>query len=140
LPQKGMVAALKEYIFRFSQLSNIKSELEISDGRPPSLPTTTEVQVIRIIQESLTNVRKHARASHAWVRISTDSEQVEIVIEDDGHGFNVSRIRRGDWPQFGLQAMRERAESVRGTLDIRSAPGKGTKVTLRVPLTQRTRT
>ena len=134
--QKGIVSTLKEYIFRFSQLSNIKTELEISDGRPPALPTTIELQVIRIIQESLTNVRKHARANHAWVRFVTRGEQAEIVIEDDGQGFDSTRIRRGDWPQFGLQTMKERAESVRGTLDIRSAPGKGTKVTLRVPLTQ----
>ena len=131
------MSTLKEYIFRFSQLSNIKTELEISDGRPPALPTTIELQVIRIIQESLTNVRKHARANHAWVRFVTRGEQAEIVIEDDGQGFDSTRIRRGDWPQFGLQTMRERAESVKGTLDIRSTPGKGTKVTLRVPLTQR---
>ncbi len=135
--QKGIVSTLKEYIFRFSQLSNIKTELEIGDGRPPVLPTTIELQVIRIIQESLTNVRKHARANHAWVRVTTKGEQAEIVIEDDGRGFDSTRIRRGDWPQFGLQTMKERAESVRGTLDIRSAPGKGTKVTLRVPLIQR---
>lgn len=135
--QKGIVSTLKEYIFRFSQLSNIKADLEISNGGHSSLPMTTELQVIRIIQESLTNVRKHAQANHAWVRISTKGEQAEIVIEDDGQGFNVSHMRRGDWPQFGLQAMRERAESVRGTLDIRSTPGKGTKITLRVPLAQR---
>jgi len=134
------VSALKEYIFRFSQLSNIRAELEISNGRPPSLPTTTELQVIRIIQESLTNVRKHARANHAWVRVSTNGEQAKIVIEDDGQGFDSTRIRRGDWPQFGLQTMKERAESVKGTLDIRSTIGKGTKVTMRVPLTQRTGT
>lgn len=135
-PQREMVSTLKEYIFRFSQLSNIRTELQVSDGGFPSLPMTTELQSIRIIQEALTNVRKHAMASHAWVRISTDGEQAEIVIEDDGHGFNVSDIRRGDWPQFGLQTMKERAESVRGSLDITSAPGQGTKVTLRVPLSQ----
>jgi signal transduction histidine kinase len=139
-PQKEMVTTLNEYIVRFGQMSNIRTELQIGDGRPPRLPMTTELQVIRIIQESLTNVRKHARANHAWVRISTKGEQVEVVIEDNGQGFDVSHIRRGDWPRFGLQTMRERAESVRGTLDIRSAPGKGTKVTLMVPLTQRTGT
>ncbi len=135
--QKGIVSTLKEYIFRFSQLSKIKAELEISDGRPPVLPRTIELQVIRIIQESLTNVRKHAKANHAWVRFVTKGEQVEIVIEDNGQGFDSTRMRRGDWPQFGLQTMKERAESVRGTLDVKSTPGKGTKVTLRVPLTQR---
>jgi signal transduction histidine kinase len=138
LLQKGMGSTLKEYIFRFSQLSNIKAELEMEDGGVSSLPTAIEFQVIRIIQEALTNVRKHARASHAWVRISANGDQVNIIIEDDGRGFNTSKIRRGEWPQFGLQTMRERAESVGGTLDITSTPGKGTEVKLRVPLTQRT--
>jgi signal transduction histidine kinase len=135
--QRGLVPTLSEYIYRFSQLSNIKTELEVTDGGLPSLPPATEVQVIRIIQEALTNVRKHARATHAWVRISSNQDEAEVVIEDDGQGFDVSHIRRGDWPQFGLQTMRERAESVKGTLDIKSAPGKGTRVTLRVPQAQK---
>ncbi|HEY83268.1 MAG TPA: GAF domain-containing sensor histidine kinase [Dehalococcoidia bacterium] len=133
-PERDMVSTLKEYVFRFSQMSGIKAELEIENGNLPSLPTATELQVIRIIQEALTNVRKHARASHAWVRISTDNEHLEIIIGDNGQGFNVSSIRRADWPQFGLQTMKERAESVRGTLDISSAPSKGTTVTLKIPL------
>ncbi len=135
--QKGMASTLKEYIFRFSQLSNIKAELEMGNGGVSSLPTTTEFQLIRIIQEALTNVRKHARAHHAWVRILANGDQVNITIEDDGRGFNTSKIRRGEWPQFGLQTMKERAESVGGTLDITSTPGKGTVVKLMVPLTQR---
>ncbi len=135
-PQKGMAYTLKEYLFHFSQLSNIKTELQISDGMASSLSTTTEFQVIRIIQEALTNIRKHARASNAWVRISTEGDQVQIIIEDDGQGFDVSHIRRGDWPRFGLQTMRERANSVRGTLDIKSTIGQGTSVILKVPQAQ----
>ncbi len=135
--ERDMVSTLKEYVFRFSQMSRIRTELDISNGMVPSLSTATELQVIRIIQEALTNVRKHSKANHAWVRISNDSAQIEIVIEDDGQGFDISHIRRGNWPRFGLQTMKERAESVGGTLDIKSAPGEGAKVILRVPLTQR---
>ncbi|MBI4287155.1 MAG: histidine kinase, partial [Chloroflexi bacterium] len=93
----------------------------------------TEVQVIRIIQEALTNVRKHARASHAWVRIGSEGDQVVVSIEDDGQGFDATRIKRGDWPHFGLQTMKERAESVRGTLEIASNPGRGTRLVFKVP-------
>lgn len=135
-PQKGMLYTLKEYLFRFSQLSNIKTELQVNDGISVSLPAARELQVIRIIQEALTNVRKHARPSHAWVTISGEDDQVKIVIKDDGKGFDVSHIRRGNWPQFGLQVMKERAESVKGTLDIVSAIGQGTSVILRVPQVQ----
>jgi signal transduction histidine kinase len=132
--KRDMAYTLKEYISRFSQMSGIRTEFEVGNGKSPALPVATELQVIRIIQEALTNARKHARAKHAWVRISADDDQVESVIEDDGRGFNTSRIKRGGWPRFGLQTMKERAESVKGTLDIASTIGKGTKVTLRVPL------
>lgn len=131
---RDMVSTLKEYIFRFSQMSGIQAKLEVGNSKPPILPVATELQIIRIIQEALTNVRKHAGAKHVWVRIVTDNNKVESTIEDDGHGFNVSRVKRDGWPQFGLQTMKERAESVKGTLDISSKPGEGTKVTLRIPL------
>lgn len=130
--QQGLVPALKEYVFRFSQLSSLKAELSVNEERLPPLPLATEVQVIRIIQEALTNVRKHARASHAWVRITSDDKQIVVRIEDDGQGFDAARIRRGDWPHFGLQTMKERAESVRGTLEVTSIPGQGTCVVFTV--------
>jgi signal transduction histidine kinase len=136
LLQKGIISTLKEYILRFSQLSNVKTELEINGGVDQSLPTNAELQVIRIIQESLTNVRKHARASHAWVRISAQDGLARIIIEDDGQGFEPTHVKREEWPQFGLQTMKERAESIKGTLDVVSAPGKGTRVTLTVPVSQ----
>ncbi len=139
-PQRDMVSTLNEYIFRFNQLSGIKTEMRLSNGRSPSFPANTELQVIRIIQEALTNIRKHAKARHAWVRILTGDDKAKITIEDDGRGFNVSRIKRGDWPQFGLQTMRERAESVGATLDIESTPGHGTQVSLLIPLVQGVKT
>ncbi|MBI2906058.1 MAG: GAF domain-containing sensor histidine kinase [Chloroflexi bacterium] len=129
----AIVATLKEYIFRFSQMSGIRTELEVSDDNL-SLPKSIELQVIRIIQEALTNARKHAKAITARVRISSKNTSLQIVIQDDGVGFNHADTRRGEWPQFGLQTMRERAESIGGNLEINSAPGKGTRVTLRVPL------
>ena len=132
----GMVSTLREFVFRFGQMSGIKTELDIPDDKLPALPTDSELQVIRVIQEALSNVRKHAGASHAWVRVSAADDQVKIIIEDDGSGFDVSTMRRGYGPHFGLQTMRERAASARGSLDIQSAAGHGTKVILTVPTTQ----
>ncbi|MBI4283756.1 MAG: GAF domain-containing sensor histidine kinase [Chloroflexi bacterium] len=136
-PERDIASTLKDYVSLFTRMSGVKTQLEITDGRLSSLPVTTEVQVLRIIQESLTNVRKHAKATQAWVRVLSDNGKVEIVIEDNGQGFATSHIRRGEWPQFGLQTMKERAESVGGTLDIDSAAGKGTRVVLRVPVMRR---
>lgn len=135
-PRRDMLSVLEEYISRFNHENNIRADLQISNGVPPSLLGTTELQVIRIVQEAFTNVRKHSRASHAWVRIRTDGDQAEIIIEDDGRGFTISGIRSGDSLRFGLRIMRERAESVRGTLDIKSSPGQGARVILRVPLAE----
>lgn len=133
LLQKGIMPTLKEYMFRFSQQSNIKTKLEVNNGAAQSLPAATELQIIRIIQESLTNVRKHAQARNAWVRISTRDGNTVITIEDDGQGFDPTAMRRQDGPHFGLQTMRERSESIGASLEIASAPGKGTKVALTVP-------
>ncbi len=133
LPHRDIASTLEEYVSRFSQMSGTKTDLTISNGNIPNLSPNAELQVIRIIQEALTNVRKHARASQAHVRISTEDGECNIVIEDNGLGFDVSDIRRGSRPQFGLQTMKERAESVEGTLDISSSPGSGTRVILSLP-------
>ncbi|MBI4321510.1 MAG: GAF domain-containing sensor histidine kinase [Chloroflexi bacterium] len=136
LLQRGMVPALKEYVTRFSHLSSVEAELHVHNGIAACLSPATEVQVIRIIQESLTNIRKHAKARHAWVRICQADDDVQIVVEDDGQGFDVSNLKRGDGPRFGLQTMKERAESVNGTLEVLSAPEAGTRVVVRIPASQ----
>ncbi len=133
-PHRDITSTLQEYVLRFSEMSGTKTDLTISNGNIPNLSPNAEVQVIRIIQEALTNVRKHARASHAQVRISTEDSKCSIVIEDNGLGFDVQDIRRDLWPQFGLQTMKERAQSIEGTLDISSSPGSGTRVILNIPI------
>ncbi len=84
-----------------------------------------------MIQEALTNVRKHAGASHAVVRVEADDDGVDFVVEDDGRGFDSGEVARRD-DGFGLHSMRERMSLVGGTLSIHSAPGQGTRVTARL--------
>ncbi len=67
------------------------------------------------------------------MELSTSNGHVSLTIQDDGQGFDPERIARGIWPQFGLQTMRERAESVGGTFEVISTPGKGTTVRVTVP-------
>ena len=93
----------------------------------------SEVQLLRIIQEALSNVRKHANARRAWVRLEPVGAGVEVVIEDDGVGFDPDGLRRTDLPRFGMATMRERAEAVGGTFEVAAAPGAGTRVTVRLP-------
>ena len=93
-----------------------------------------EVQLLRIIQEALTNVRKHAAARHAWVRLSQGDGNLQAVIADDGVGFALDARGPAGHPRFGLSTMRERAEAVGGTFTIDSTPGGGTAVTVSIPV------
>jgi signal transduction histidine kinase len=98
-------------------------------------PGDVSIQINRIIQEALTNVRKHAQANRAWVRFAQEGDTVCITVEDDGQGFDPDQLTGEGRQYFGLQIMRERAEGVRGSLELISQPGQGTRVVLRVPRT-----
>ncbi|MBI2202091.1 MAG: sensor histidine kinase, partial [Armatimonadetes bacterium] len=130
----ALVPALKEFISHFLQTSDLEVTLETDEDNPPALSPAHEGQIIRIVQEGLTNIRKHAVAKRAWVRLATTGNLFEVTITDNGKGFDASHLPKGEWPQFGLRTMKERAECINGTLDVVSAPGQGTKVELKVPV------
>jgi signal transduction histidine kinase len=95
------------------------------------LGVTVEMQLLRIIQEALTNIRKHARAQSTQV-IFTDSEHfIQIAIIDDGQGFDPAAVA-GQTQGFGLQSMRERVGALGGCLEITSQPGQGTQVLVQI--------
>jgi signal transduction histidine kinase len=131
---RSLRQVLEKYVEEFRQFARIDVEVVWElDGEELDISQTIEVQLMRIVQEALTNVRRHAHARSAVVTFARQGETVEITIADDGQGFDPERITRGSWPQFGLQAMRERAESVGGSLEIDSHPGQGTRVSARFP-------
>lgn len=126
--------ALREYLLRFTRHYGLSVELTA----PPQLEAqgltqTVEVQLFRIIQEALSNVRKHARANHAEVIFTLDGGQVRIEIADDGQGFDPAAAA-GQADGYGLRAMRERAETAGGSLAVISSPGRGTQVVVHVPV------
>jgi signal transduction histidine kinase len=98
-------------------------------GSPRPLATTAEVMLLRVCQEALANVRKHASARRAWVRLSYDPDEVRLEIGDDGSGFDPARSNGG----YGLRGMRARVAQAGGSLTVRSAPGAGTSVRVEVP-------
>lgn len=133
-PEKSLLPTLADYVQAYSKQSSIDTQMIIEAGAGElTFAPAVELQLIRIVQESLTNVRKHAHARHAIVRFATVDGRAEMRIEDDGRGFDPSHIARGDWPQFGLQTMRERAESVGGAFVVVSKPGIGTQIVVQVP-------
>jgi len=132
--ERDIVAALRKYVAGFEQQSGIHVELDVSEWPPePSLPLAAEVQLIRIVQEALANIRKHARARRAIVRLVGECGTARLSVIDDGCGFDPSRLDREGCPRFGLKTMRERAEGVGGTFVIASRVGVGTRVTVSIP-------
>ncbi len=129
----GLVPTFAEYLHEFREQTGIPVKLVVSDDRAVRLSPRAEVQVMRIVQEALTNVLKHARAETARVSFGMDAGQVKITVEDDGCGFD-PKPEDGPAPTFfGLQTIRERAESVGGSFQLRSRIGAGTRVIVWLP-------
>lgn len=127
----NFATAMREYLGEFTKQTGMLVDLSIEGERATALSPDAEVQAVRIVQEALANVWRHAQAQRAAVRFAADGDDVVVAIEDDGVGFAVEGVE--GQRHFGLLTMRERAESVGGTLTIASAPGQGTRVVARLP-------
>lgn len=129
---RTVTSVIEEYLDRWKAASGISTQLMIEPDL--RVPPGIELQLIRIVQEAMTNVRKHARATAAKIDIRRRDGQVIGSVTDDGVGFNPEARPRSDFPRFGLSTMRERAESVGGRLRVVSMPGKGTTVAFELPV------
>jgi signal transduction histidine kinase len=129
---RALMESLRAYLEKYQRQSGIPTTLDNEGAEDVVLPSRYQVQILRVVQEALTNVRKHSGATKAVVRVRDDLVLTTFVIEDDGHGFDVTSqpfTRDG----FGLHSMRERMELLGGTLTIDSEPGRGTRVVAAVP-------
>ncbi|MFQ5847256.1 MAG: HAMP domain-containing protein [Candidatus Methylomirabilales bacterium] len=129
----GLVPTLTEYLHEWSLQNGVAADLEIANKKAINLSPEAELQLIRIIQEALANVRKHAAARHARVRFELDGDHLLVTVADDGRGFDLAELPRRTSQSFGFETMRERAESVAGSLQVQSQPGRGTSVVVRLP-------
>ena len=130
----GLVAAVKLYGEQCAFRAGIRVAVQGTEPEP-RLHTYVENTTFRIIQEALTNVIKHAKATHVEVHIHTQNDRLHVTITDDGIGYNPAEIAlQPEPPGWGLRTMMERAMSVGGTGRITSSPGNGTCVSVEVPL------
>lgn len=106
------------------------SHIRLALGSEPDLSTAARTALVRITREALHNVATHAGAQHIDVVLEAGTAEVELLIADDGRGFDPEQTRPG---HFGLRSMHERAEDVGGTLEVTSADGQGTRIRVRVP-------
>ncbi len=135
LDDYGLLPTLRWYGEQLGVRTGLSVTVQ-SEEQIPSLPTAAENALFRITQEALTNVIKHAQATHVLVSVAIANETVRLTISDDGTGFDPVQIAddNGDWG-WGLLIMVERAESLNGRCWIESQPnGKGTRVITEVPL------
>jgi len=129
----GLIPTLTEYLHDFSEQNGIPVDLQIAEEQALHLSPAGEVQLIRMIQEALANVRKHAQAKRARVAFEVNGASIRVAIMDDGRGFPLEEVEKAGRLQFGLHTMRERVESLGGSLEVDSAPGKGTRVVAHIP-------
>jgi PAS domain S-box-containing protein len=131
----GLLPALEWMADNLEKDYGIKTKVEVK-GNEYRLPDEVQLILFRIAQEALSNIRRHARAKKAWISLEFCAEKAVLRVKDDGEGFEVpSRI--GDLTstgRLGLAGMRERAQLINADLRIESAPGKGTTVTVEVPV------
>ncbi|MDF2627585.1 MAG: two-component sensor histidine kinase [Symbiobacteriaceae bacterium] len=120
----------------FEERTGIQADLAIGDGVPPMLPEQVQLQLTRIMQESLANIRNHSGAVSAVVRLFVEGPDLHLTITDDGCGFDTAQVHGPDQHHFGLSIMRERGTAVGADVTIRSMRGHGTTISLRIPLTR----
>ena len=134
LDDHGLVPAMASQVRRFASQTGIKADLSAS-GEASALAPDEEIAIYRIAQEALANVARHADATSVEVNLRTDDEGVELVVRDDGRGFEKHKTGSGsaNGGGLGLGGMAERARLVGGELTIDSRPGIGTELCLRVP-------
>jgi signal transduction histidine kinase len=133
LDDPGLLAErLAVYFAEFTRQSGIPVQF---DSQPPDLRVAPSagLQLMRIAQEALTNVRKHAQASQVQVRLSAAGEELELTLADDGRGFPDALHGETRRRSYGLTTMRERAQSMGGALAVATGPGQGTRIVVTVP-------
>jgi two-component system, NarL family, sensor histidine kinase DegS len=132
--ERGLVRALQDYVDQFEERHQIPTSLRTDDAAD-RLPPLAALQLFRLVQEALTNVRKHAGAHETTVTLTSNGpDQLRVVIADDGQGFTPGSQRNGKARPLGLTSMRERVEALGGTFQVTSQPGSGTHVTATIPI------
>jgi signal transduction histidine kinase len=134
LDDLGLVAAQRWYMQTFRQL-HTEGEVEMDvQGENVRLPRLVETSLFRIVQEAMTNIAKHAAATHVAVTLEMDPLSVTLTVSDNGRGFDPEQAWQGQPSGWGILGIRERAKLLGAECRIDSAPGQGTCVWVRAPL------
>ena len=133
LDDRDLPTALAEMTRRLAADSDVQTQFEVSGTFRP-LPAQIENNLLRVGQEAVNNAVRHARARTVSVNLSFDATSVRLSVRDDGRGFDPAQQSGGHNGHFGIVGMRERAEEMGGQLHIESEPGRGSQVSVSVPI------
>ncbi len=130
----GLSAVLREYFSQCTSSNSIRIEFK-ENLKDAKLDENIEISLYRIVQETIYNVLKHAQADRVKVEFMFFNDTVQLVIEDNGKGFDVEKFEASvDISRMGLRGVRERVDLLNGTFSIHSLPGEGTKIQIQLPL------
>ncbi len=130
---EDFLAALHRFMDWFRQTNGIETELVLPNPYPKiSLSPMEEVQLLRIVQEAFTNIRKHAQAKKVLLTLTEETDRLELSIEDDGIGFDFGNLP-STRSSFGLGIISARAKDIGGSVAVQSNPGQGTRIVVVVP-------
>jgi len=132
LDDLGLAAALRWYAGEVHKRVPLNVHVDVNYC-PGGLPSELKIAIFRMIQEAVTNTIKHANANNAYIRVNCNDELVHIWVEDDGQGFDPTKMFNPNRPAWGLIGMKERATLLDGSFNISSEPGSGTQVEVQIP-------
>jgi len=140
MDQLGLVRTVNQFCEDFSEKNDVNVDFYTAGMEDLKLDFDTEINLYRLIQEGLNNIKKHAQASHAVIRLVASSPNIILRIEDDGQGFDVERrlARSFKEKRLGLSSMEERVSLLQGTISVKSQPSRGTSLVIEVPCKERT--
>lgn len=130
LDELGLISTLRQEVEKLNQETNTKCLFQL-EGTPIELTSSREAAIYRVVQEALTNIRKHAKATKANVQLHFEPGTVSVKVSDNGKGFKLDETNMGG--HLGLLGMKERAEMLGGNLSVTSKPGSGTSIVLTFP-------
>jgi signal transduction histidine kinase len=136
LETKGLASALQQLAEKTRDTFNQEILLDLEPESADKLDLNRQGVLFNLVDEAIGNARKHAKAAHIWVRMHREIDTLFLEVADDGVGFDLAEVEKHytERSSLGLVNLRERAELASGSLQIISAPGKGTRVQVRVPL------
>ncbi len=134
LDDLGLAPAIKRYLTDYNEQYNLQVDF-LFFGQQRRLDSSIEVALFRIVQETVNNIRKHAGAKRAVIKMEMLRNKINILVKDDGVGFDMDKVLSDkDREGYGLVSMRERVQLLRGEMNITTAPGQGTSISVSVPV------